>query len=241
MPRFFVDEISGDFINITGEDAKHISKSLRMTVDDEITVCYSDGYDYICKIKDITKDEVILKIEEKIFNETEPKTKLTLYQSLPKGEKMELIIQKCVELGISKIVPVITSRTISRPDDKSKKKKILRWQKIAEEAAKQSGRGIIPEIADITDFKIATAKFLKSQNPIVFYELGGKSVKEILKGEENEISIMIGSEGGFSQEEIDSLIEGGANVATLGKRILRCETAPITATSVIMFQMGEMD
>jgi len=161
---------------------------------------------------------------------------------LPKGDKMEYIIQKSVELGVTKIVPVISARCISRPDEKSLNKKQIRWQKIAKEAAQQSRRGIIPTVEKAISFKQAVAE-LESENTgnIIFYECGGKSVKELLTDTPENINIFIGSEGGFEPQEVELIEQKGGHSATLGKRILRAETAPLAALSIIMFQTGNFE
>ena len=172
-------------------------------------------------------------------SEAEPSVKVTLYQALPKGDKMEFIIQKAVEIGVTEIVPVISSRCVSRPDQKSLSKKILRWQKIAKQAAMQSGRGIVPKVKDAVPFEkgVENAKGEK----VIFYELGGESVRDILSDKQKEISIFIGSEGGFSGDEVDLVLKNGGRKATLGKRILRAETAPLVALTVIMYETNNLE
>ena len=154
MPRFFVEKenVLGDKIVIGGEDAKHISLSLRARVGEKITACDGKGTDYECEISDITKNEVTLSVLEEKNSEAEPSLDVTLYQALVKSDKFDFIVQKCTELGVSRIVPVQTDRCISKPDDSSLSKKIARWNKIAKEAAMQSGRGVIPVIEDAVGF-----------------------------------------------------------------------------------------
>ena len=174
MPRFFVPEVSGDHILVTGGDARHISYSLRMATGDDITFCNS-GKDYFCKIESFSEEGVLCKIISSENSKSEPDVFLTLYQALPKGDKFETIIQKSIELGASRIVPVMTKRCVSRPDDKSFAKKLTRYNKIAEEAAKQSGRGIIPEITPIMDFDKAIKEASENDLPLICYEReGGK-------------------------------------------------------------------
>ena len=168
--------------------------------------------------------------------QNEPDVFVTLYQALPKGDKMNFIVQKCVELGVSRIVPVITARCVSRPDEKSLKKKIARWQKIALQAAQQSRRGIIPEVCLCISLKQAAEQSAENDKNIFFYELGGESVKNILTEKPKTIGMFIGSEGGFEEAEAELVLSHGATAATLGKRILRAETAPLAALSVIMYQ-----
>ena len=240
MPKFFVEYINGENHLIIGEDAKHIIKSLRMRVGDDIIICDTLGYDYSCKIYDIGENLVSLKILSRKKCESEPSIKVTLYQGLPKGEKMDLIVQKSVELGVFRIVPVMMTRCISMPSSKSLEKKIIRWNKIAESAAKQSGRGIIPSVENMIKLNEALNFFGKDEKVIFFYEGGGESLGKLVKSSENKISIFIGPEGGFSLEEVEFLKSIGT-ASTLGKRILRTETAPIAALSAIMYVTGNME
>lgn len=241
MAWFFTEEnILTDNYVITGENAKHIEKSLRMKVGEELTLCTPDNTQCNCVITNIAPQQVYVDIKEKVPCENEPDVKITLYQALPKGDKMDYIVQKCVELGISEIVPVISARCISRPDEKSLKKKTTRWQKIALQAAMQSRRGIIPEVKDALTFKQAVQNADHDTN-IIFYECGGDSVKTIIKDDVKSIGMFIGSEGGFEEQEVQSVLENGGKSATLGKRILRAETAPLAALSIIMYQTGNFD
>ena len=149
---------------------------------------------------------------------------------------MDYIVQKCVELGVSRIVPMISARCVSRPDEKSLKKKIARWQKIALQAAMQSRRGIIPEVCSCVSFKEAAELTKDNEKTVFFYEMGGESVKNILNVKPKTIGMFIGSEGGFEESEAQLVLQNGGQAATLGKRILRAETAPLAALSVIMYQ-----
>lgn len=242
MPWFFTDEeINSKKFNISGETARHISKSLRMKRGEELTLVSPEGVQHDCKICETSGEFVSVDIIDSYPCINEPDTKATLYQALPKGDKMELIIQKCVELGITKIVPVITARCISRPDEKSLKKKLVRWNKIAKEAAGQSRRGIIPEVCGVLSFNQAVEDSKKNDINIIFYELGGESIKTILKDKPKTVGYFIGSEGGFEKNEVEKALENGIQTATLGKRILRAETAPIAALSIIMYELNEMD
>lgn len=235
MPRFFIDENSlcGDIITVTGGDAVHIGRSLRMKIGDEITFC-REGFEYITVIEKMTSDEVFCKVKEKIPSSSEPDIRLTLFQALPKQDKPELIIQKCTELGASEIVFFISKRCVSRPDEKSAEKKISRYRKIAEEAAKQSGRGIIPEIRGILSFDEAVMELMQKDISLFCYENGGKRLSEIEFSNAASCGVMIGAEGGFDRSEADMVCQKGAVPIWLGKRILRCETCPIAVTSVIM-------
>lgn len=228
MARFFVDRVEGNNYTLEGEDALHITKSLRMKEKDRLTLCDINGVEYECEIKSVGVSVEVLVLESKAC-ENEPTVKVTLYQGLPKSDKMELIIQKAVELGVTRIVPLITSRCISRPDTKSMEKKIKRWQKIAKEAAKQSRRGLIPKIDNIIDLKDIRSKDEDEACFMVFYENGGEKIRNIINKKPRDISIIVGPEGGFSEEEIAFLSEQNVKIATLGKRILRTETAPLAA------------
>lgn len=240
LPRFFTDNINSDFIIITGDDAKHISKVLRLKEGDTLTACDMCGIDYIGTIDNITSENVSVKINEKHHSQAEPDIEVTLYQAMPKGDKLELIIQKAVELGVHRIVPILTHRCVSRPDEKSMTKKLSRLQKIAEEAAKQSGRGRIPKICEMLSYKNALAQMQEHNHAIIFYEEATAPLNEMLKNIKGSLAIMIGSEGGFELSEIEDAKALGIPTATLGKRILRCETAPLAALSVIMYETGNM-
>ena len=173
--------------------------------------------------------------------ENEPDVFVTLYQALPKSDKMDFIVQKCVELGVSRIVPMLSARCVSRPDAKSLAKKRERWQKIALQAAMQSRRGIIPEVCPCVSFQNAAELTKENEQTIIFYEMGGAPVREIIGNKPKTIGMFIGSEGGFEQSEVDLIVKSGGSAATLGKRILRAETAPLAALSVIMYQTGNFD
>ncbi|MBR2108683.1 MAG: 16S rRNA (uracil(1498)-N(3))-methyltransferase [Ruminococcus sp.] len=242
MAWFFTDsEIDSENFIITGENAKHISKSLRMKPGEALTLVTPEKEQLDCVITTVNFESVEVEITSRKPCENEPDVEITLYQALPKGDKMEYIVQKCVELGISRIVPVISARCISRPDKKSLAKKQIRWQKIAKEAAQQSRRGIIPKVDAAVSFKEAVELCAQNEQNIVFYELGGESVKRLIGNKPESIGIFIGSEGGFEQAEVDLATQRGAKTATLGKRILRAETAPLAALSVIMYETGNFE
>lgn len=237
MAWFFTDEnIAADTYIISGENARHISKSLRMKKGEALTLVTPDNTQCECVLTEITPEYSAVKITEKKPCENEPDVFVALYQALPKGDKMDYIVQKCVELGISKIVPVLSARCVSRPDERSIKKKCERWQKIALQAAMQSRRGIIPKIGDCVNFEKSAEMSKESEKKIIFYELGGEKVSKILDKKPKNIAMFIGSEGGFEESEVQKIIEIGGQPATLGKRILRAETAPLAALSIIMYQ-----
>lgn len=241
MPRFFIEEgaVNGDIITVTGGDAVHIGRSLRMKTGDEITFC-REGTEYFCVIEKMTSDEVFCRIKEKAPSDSEPDIRLTIFQALPKGDKPELIIQKCTELGASEIVFFISKRCVSRPDGKSAENKLRRWQKVAEEAAKQSGRGKIPVIRGMISFEQAANELLQADIPLFCYENGGKRLSEIDFSGKTQWGVMIGAEGGFDRDEADLVCGMGAVPVWLGKRILRCETCPVAVTAVIMNITGNI-
>lgn len=240
MPRFFTDHITDDRLVITGEDAKHISKVLRLKQGDMLTACDMAGFDYHAEIQELTADAVTAVITEKLPSHTEPTVYFTLYQALPKGDKLEFIVQKAVELGVSSIVPVMTRRCVSRPDSKSMEKKIQRLQKIAFEAAKQSGRGMIPQIAPLMDYKEAISAMAADERAMLFYENATDDLKGVLTDAPASVSLMIGAEGGFDEGEIDFAKGKNIPVLSLGKRILRCETAPLCALSILLYETGNI-
>lgn len=242
MPRFFVESLAGDPIVIEGGDARHIALSLRMKQGEELILCDGKGTEAVCTVASLCPESVVLEVKERRASETEPKTRVTLYQALPKADKMEYIVQKAVELGVYRIVPVLTSRCISRPDEKTAAKKRERLCKIAAEAAKQSGRGIIPEVNGVLTFKNAVKEMSTAGLPIFFFEHASLPLRKYMeKYTGGDIAVMVGAEGGFSDEEAAFAEENGLLSASLGPRILRCETAPVAALAAIMYAAGEME
>jgi 16S rRNA (uracil1498-N3)-methyltransferase len=241
MPRFFTNEIDENNIVLTGSDANHIGRSLRMRVGEAVTVC-CDGVDYCCTIGSITADAVYLDLVEKHRCAAEPNVEVTLFQAVPKLDKLEYIIQKSVELGVSRIVPVLTRRCVSRPDEKEfTNKKLPRLNKIAEEAAKQSGRGLVPEVTPMVNLREAIEMMKQLDRTVILYEEeGGCSFGDVELSGAKTVGLFIGSEGGFDREEAEMAVDSGAKQVWLGKRILRCETAPITALSILMFLTNNM-
>jgi len=240
MPKFFVDKnnIGEKNIEITGDDAKHISAVLRAKVDEEIIICDGYGTDYLCRLIGINKKQVLAEIIKKYENKNEPELKITLYQGLPKGDKMELVIQKCVEIGVDKIIPVITDNTVIKIGEKAEKKS-LRWNKISEAAAKQCGRGKIPRVDKILSFKDAVKASKILDNAIIPYENERKtSIKEFVKSFNGKsIGIFIGPEGGFSENEINLCKENDITSVSLGKRILRTETAGLVTSVILLYEL----
>lgn len=242
MPRFFVDSVEGDPIEITGNDARHIALSLRMKIGETLILCDGNGREAEGVIASIAPESVVLSVQSRRDSVAEPKTKVILYQALPKLDKMETIVQKAVELGASEIVPVMTSRCISRPDEKTMAKKRERLQKIADEAAKQCGRGKLPPVRELLSFKDAVKAMSTAEVPLLLYEHATAPLKASLEHVGGKtVAVMVGSEGGFSEEEAAFAIQNGVSSVSLGPRILRCETAPLAALSVILFVAGEME
>lgn len=245
MQKFFVEEnqIENDKIVIIGEDVKHISSVLRMQKGEQILIGSKETLEtYLTEIEQIEKEKVVAKIIEKLDTQTESNVEIDLYQGLPKADKMELIIQKTTEIGISKVIPVDMVRCIVKLDEKDAKKKIERWQKVAEGAAKQSKRSKIPEIKN--KIKIKDLENIISQYDafIVAYEEENEitlkqELKKLKEQEKYKIGILVGPEGGITKEEIEKLTSYNAKVVTLGKRILRTETAPIVLTSNIIYEL----
>lgn len=235
MPRFFTESIIGTAANLTGEDARHITRSLRCRVGEELTLCDGQGSDYRCRIATLDGDQVSLTVLEQAPTAAEPPVQIILYQALPKGDKLELIVQKAVELGVSRIVLVLTSRCVSRPDAKSMGAKLERLNRIALEAAKQSGRGIIPRVEGLLSLSQAAEELCKTDCPILFYENAVHPLGTVLAPSYRTIGVLVGCEGGFSAQEAEELAVVGVNVCTMGPRILRCETAPLYALAAITY------
>ncbi|MBQ2797750.1 MAG: 16S rRNA (uracil(1498)-N(3))-methyltransferase [Ruminiclostridium sp.] len=234
-PRFFSDNIDpdSDTIVIDSEDAKHITSVLRMKKGDKAIICDKNCTDYLCELDNGDKNYAEFRIIESKRNSAEPDIEITLFQAVPKNDKLDFIVQKATELGATRIVPFISKRCVSKPDSKSAEKKVQRLQRICYEASKQCGRGIIPEVMPFTDFKSAVNSIDNDTTALIFYECGGEKIKNIDLSKK-KIAIFIGSEGGFEKEEVDFAISKGFISAYLGERILRCETAPIAALAVLM-------
>ncbi len=242
MPRFFIDDTPavGDATVIEGADARHIAGALRMTIGEALTLCDGKGTDFACTITGVERESVTLRVETATPTTAEPSLAVTLYMGLPKGDKMELIIQKAVELGVTAIVPVATARCIVKLDGKDAAKKQARWQKIANEAAGQSGRGILPVVETPITWKQALARF-EQENTLLCYEGGGAPIGQLVSPADTAVSLVVGPEGGFDPAEVEAVTAVGGRVATLGPRILRCETAPLAAIAVLMEKSGNME
>ena len=247
MPRFFIraeqiitKDDNSKLVCVKGDDAHHISHSLRMTVGEEITVCDMQKNVYVCKISGFSDGEVQAEVVNEGKSDTEPERYVRLYQAIPKSDKLETIIQKSIECGASEIIPFSTERCIAKIEGKDIQKKAERHNKIAESAAKQCGRGIIPVVKEAMKFRQAVDDAKKSDLVILCYEGDGTcSLKEILRENKSakSISLIIGAEGGFSLSEVEYIRNTGAEIAGLGKRILRCETAPTFALACISYEL----
>lgn len=247
MPKFFVtsNEIENDKIKIKGTDVNHIKNVLRAKIEDKIDICNTDEMkDYECKIEELTNDYITCKIISEKQNVSESKVEITIFQGLPKVDKMELIIQKSVELGVNKIIPVDMKRCVVKLKDKDKIKKVERWQKISEVASKQCGRGIIPKIGQVIKVKEITNMIEEYDAVLVAYEKEENNYLKIeidklknLEKDKKKIAIVIGPEGGLEEEEVKQLQENGAKIITLGKRILRTETVALNMISILMYEL----
>ena len=242
MPRFFVDKeyINEEKIIISGSDAHHIARSLRMAEGDAVTVSDGEGVEYDCTLSRIRDEECECKILGKSVSERESPVYITLFMAYPKGDKLEVVIQKAVELGACRIVPFESSRCIKRPKAEKQDKQLARLKKIAEEAAKQCGRARIPDVSAPMSFGEMLAEIKKSDLPLLCYEDESRtSIKKALTEAKNtsSIAVIVGSEGGFSEGEAEAAKAAGAVAVSLGKRILRCETAPSFALSAIAYEL----
>ncbi len=245
MYHFFVtkEQTAGDKIIVIGDDVNHMKNVLRMKIGEQVSVSDGSDREYLCHIEKICDDSIELKIEDIFGITSELPCEIVLFQGLPKGDKMELIIQKAVELGAAKIVPVVTNRTIVKWDGKKAKKKIERYNTIAKTAAKQAKRSVIPTVSDVVNFEQACKMASELDANLIPYENAQGIVASIkafadIKGKKS-VGIFIGPEGGFEEREVKQAMEIGAVSITLGKRILRTETAGMSVLSLLMFLLEE--
>ena len=242
MARFFVspEEFREDFMVLTGENAAH-AKVLRLKSGEKITVCNGQGSELLCTISDVSNGQISLVVEKRSASETEARINASIYMAFSKGDKFEHVIQKATELGAFEIIAFPSARCVSKPDEKSLKKKLERWQKIAESAAEQSGRGRVPAVLVLNSYFEAIQRAAQSDVSILFYENERNfTLREALRKKEYQsISLLTGPEGGLEEKEVRMAIEAGVDVCTLGKRILRCETAPLCELSAVMYDSGE--
>lgn len=243
MQHFFVtpSQVKGEYIFIEGSDVNHMKNVLRMRPGEDVTISDGNNCRYLCKVDHYEEETAVLRITEEKGVDTELSSRLYLFQGLPKQDKMELIVQKAVELGVYQVIPVAVKRCVVKLDAKKAKKKQERWQQIAQSAAKQAGRGYIPQVAEVMSYKEALMYAKELDVVLIPYELaeGMKETKKIISSitPGQSVGIFIGPEGGFEKEEVESAIGEGAKAVTLGKRILRTETAGLTTLSVLMFHL----
>ena len=242
MIRFFVkpEELLPDFMVLTGENAQH-AKVLRLKAGEEVLVCDGQGRECLCTVSDVSEGQISLVVRHRQESETEANVRVSVYMAFPKADKLEHVIQKATELGAYEIVAFPSDRCVSRPDEKSLKKKLDRWQKIAASAAEQSGRGRIPQVLVLNSYSDALSRTAQADKAVLFYE-NEEAVTLRMSldvGHWDTVSLLTGPEGGLEAKEVEKAREMGIEVCTLGKRILRCETAPLCALSAVMYHAGE--
>ena len=245
MHRFFAEpgQIGEKEIVITGADVNHIRNVLRMRADEEVLIADGQGAEYRCKLTDLGENEVRAQILWKLDGNAELASAVTLFQGLPKSDKMDLIVQKCVELGVARIVPVSTKRAVVKLDAKKEQTRLKRWNTISESAAKQSGRGVIPEVSGVMSFEKALEEAKKLDVLLIPYERAEHMAEtrrvmgSIQPGQ--SVGIFIGPEGGFEESEVEEAVAAGAQAITLGKRILRTETAGLAVMAMLGYLLEE--
>ena len=242
MTRFFVlpEELQPDFLVLTGENAKH-AKVLRLKNGEEVLICDGQGNECLCVVSDVSDGQISLVVKHRKPSDTEASVQVSVYMAFPKADKLEHVIQKATELGAYEIVAFPSVRCVSKPDEKSLKKKLERWQKIAASAAEQSGRGRIPKVLTLPSYKAALERAAKADKAILFYENERATTLRMAleAGEYRTVSLLSGPEGGLEAGEVELAMNAGVQVCTLGKRILRCETAPLCGLSAVMYDAGE--
>ena len=240
MPRFFVDpeQLGPQFALLTGQQAAH-AKVLRLGRGDEVTLCDGLGEDFRCVISDMSPEQVCLVIQSREPTESEPNIHAAVYMAFSKGDKLAHVIQKATELGAAEILAFPSSRCVAKRDGKALQKKLPRWRKIAESAAEQSGRGRIPAVEALPSYEAALRRAALADRALFFYENErAHTLTAALDGTFSTVSLITGPEGGFSLEEAEQARAAGLSLCTLGRRILRCETAPLCALAAVMFAAG---
>ena len=242
MTRFFVkpENLNGGFLVLTGENAAH-AKVLRIKCGEKVIVCDGQGNECVCAVSDVSSGQISLVVLEQMASTTEAAVKVSIYMAFAKGDKLEHVIQKATELGAFEIIAFPSARCVSKPDEKSLSKKLERWQKIAAAAAEQSGRGRIPKVVALDSYAKALTRATQSDVSILFYENERARTLGAALSEKpyTTVSLLTGPEGGLEASEVQQAINAGLQVCTLGKRILRCETAPLCALSAVMYDSGE--
>ena len=242
MARFFVeaDQMLGDVITLTGENAQH-AKVLRLKAGEQILTCDGEGMECLCEVIAMGSGTVELSVLERRQVTSEAAVSVSIYMGFPKSDKLEHVIQKATELGAAEIIAFPGARSVSKPDEKSLKKKLERWQKIAASAAEQSGRGRIPQVLVLDSYASALERAAKADKALLFYENERATTlrMSLEAGSFKTVSLMTGPEGGLEEKEVQQAQDAGLQVCTLGSRILRCETAPLCALSAVMYAAGE--
>ena len=242
MARFFVeaDQLCSDKIVLTGENAQH-AKVLRLKVEEQVLVCDGEGIECVCAVDSMSDGMVNLSVLERRTAISEARVHISVYMGFPKSDKFEHVIQKATELGANEIIAFPAARSVSRPDDKSLKKKLERWQKIATSAAEQSGRGRIPQVLVMDSYVSALQRAAQADKALLFYENEHATTLSMAleSGSFRSVSMLTGPEGGLEEQEVQQAVAAGLQVCTLGRRILRCETAPLCALSAVMYAAGE--
>jgi len=241
MVRFFVttEMLSGEQVRLEGDNARH-ARVLRLKEGEEVLVCDGHGRECLCRVAE-TAGDYVLTVLERRESLNEASVQVSVYMAFPKADKLEHVIQKATELGASEIVAFPSARCVSRPDEKSLKKKLERWQKIAASAAEQSGRGRIPQVLVLPSYKEALERASKADKALLFYENEHAVTLRMAleEGTWRAVSLLTGPEGGLEEREVEQARDAGLQVCTLGSRILRCETAPLCALSAVMYAAGE--
>lgn len=241
MRKLYIEEelVCGQSYEIKGDDGRHLSKVLRASVGDTVVIC-AMGTEFECAVEQVEKDCVTVSVGDGRPAAGEPAVKVTLYVGLPKAEKLEHVIQKAVELGASEIVPFVAARSVAKLSGREDNK-ALRRSRIAQEAAKQCGRGLVPSVSEVVSFETAVKQGARADLPLLCYECGGEPLSKVLRANPgvSSVAIFTGPEGGISPEEYAVAVSEGWKTVTLGSRILRCETAPLCALTAVMYQYGE--
>ncbi len=243
MARFFVlpEEMGENFLVLTGENAAH-AKVLRLKAGDPVTVCDGQGRECSCTVSDVSPGQVSLVVHNCGASQGEAAVSVRVFMAFPKADKLEHVIQKATELGAGEIIAFPTARCVSRPEERALGKKLDRWRKIAASAAEQSGRGRIPQVTVLPSYAAALEEAAKAELPILFYENEeGNALSRVLNRRPGfaTVSLVTGPEGGLEPEEVAQARQAGLEICTLGRRILRCETAPLCALAAVMFAAGE--
>lgn len=241
MVRFFVtaEQLRSAAPELTGENAQH-AKVLRLKEQEQVLLCDGEGQECLCRIEAVAAGRFALSVLERRVSDSEAAVQVSVYMAFPKADKLEHVIQKATELGTYEIVAFPAARCVSRPDEKSLKKKLERWQKIASSAAEQSGRGRIPKVLVLGSYSEALVRAAQADKALLFYENEQSlTLKAALRGDYRTVSLLTGPEGGLEEKEVAQARDAGLQVCTLGRRILRCETAPLCALSAVMYDAGE--